>query len=53
MFEPSLDALPRPPSSASTTQAAVHYVNAIASEVLGWSRDEIIGRSVLDLPSSR
>ena len=48
MFEPSLDALPDPVIGIDDA-GAVHYVNAIASEVLGWSRDEIIGRSVLDL----
>lgn len=48
MFEPALDALPDPVIAIDTV-GTLHYVNSIASEVLGWTREQIVGRSVLDL----
>ncbi len=48
MFELSLDSLPDPVIAIDDV-GTLHYVNQIASDVLGWSREEIVGSSVLDL----
>lgn len=46
--EPSLDSLPD--SVIAIDDAGIlHYANQVASDVLGWNRGEILGRSVLDL----
>jgi diguanylate cyclase (GGDEF)-like protein/PAS domain S-box-containing protein len=48
MLEPTLDGLPDP-VIAIDNAGTLHYANQVASDVLGWRRDEIVGRSVLDL----
>ena len=48
MLEPSLDGLPDP-VIAIDGDGTLHYANRATSDILGWSRHEIIGRSVLDL----
>ena len=48
MLEPTLDGLPDP-VIAIDNAGTLHYANQVASDVLGWPRDEIVGRSVLDL----
>lgn len=48
MFEPTLDAL-ADPVVAIDDAGTLHYVNRMATDALGWTKEEIVGRSVLDL----
>ncbi len=46
--EPALDSLPDP-VIAIDAGGTLLYVNRVVTDVLGWERDDIVGRSVLDL----